>query len=217
MNAAGRHGRTVVGRNSELASIEAALVELEAGHGNALYLAGEPGIGKSTLARLAAGEAGKRGIPVFWGFAWETGGAPAYWPWTQALRPLVARFGTRREILEKLGQVLPEAAASTALHLQPEQARFQLLETVRALLESASSQAPMMLVFEDLHAADHDSLQMLHYVTRHLRSMPILMLGTFREADARTSQATEPLWLSVRDAEVLKLRPLLEEDVRELL
>ena len=214
---AGKAGRTVVGRDGELGTIMAALSELQAGHGHALYLSGEPGIGKSTLARLAAMEAETRGIPVFWGFAWETGGAPAYWPWTQLLRPIVERFAPNPELTGKLAQILPEAASGGDLHLQPEQARFLLLETVRALLESVGRETPMMLVFEDLHAADSDSLQMLHHVTRHLRSMPLLLLGTFRELDARTSRETGPLWQSLRDAEVLKLNRLVEEEVREFL
>lgn len=215
--AAGKAGRTVVGRDDELGTIIAALAELEAGRGHALYLSGEPGIGKSTLARLAAAEAETRGVPVFWGFAWETGGAPAYWPWTQLLRPIVERFAPKRELTGKLGQILPEAAAGGDLHLQPDQARFLLLEAVRALLESVSRRTPVMLVFEDLHAADSDSLQMLHHVTKHLRSMPVLLLGTFREVDARTSRETGPLWQSLRDAKVLKLKHLAEEEVRQFL
>ncbi|HEX5764703.1 MAG TPA: AAA family ATPase, partial [Woeseiaceae bacterium] len=215
--AAGRTRGSVVGRSLEAEAIAAALSGLENGRGHALYLAGEPGIGKSTLARLAASEAETRGIPVFWGFAWETGGAPAYWPWTQLLRPLIERFPASPEVRGKLAQILPESAGEGDLHLQPEQARFLLLEAVRALLASVSRQSPLMLIFEDLHAADNDSLQMLQHVTKHLRSMPVLLLGTFRELDARTSQETGPLWQSVRDAEVLKLARLAENEVREYL
>ena len=210
-------GGTVVGRDAEFQAIAGAISDLEDGRGHALYLAGEPGIGKSTLARMAANEAEARGIPVFWGFAWETGGAPAYWPWTQMVRPLVERFAPRPELTERLGQILPEAAGPSELQLQPEQARFLLLETVRALLEAASRQAPIMLVFEDMHAADNDSLQMLQHVTKHLRSMPVLVLGTFRELDARTSRDTGPLWQSARDADVFKLGRLKENEVREFL
>ena len=215
--ASGRTGRIVVGRDDELDTIRVALSELEAGRGHALYLCGEPGIGKSTLARLAAAEAETRGIPVFWGFAWETGGAPAYWPWSQLLRPIVERFAPNPVLSARLARILPEAAGSGDLHLQPEQARFLLLEAVRALLESVSRETPVMLIFEDLHAADSDTLQVLHHVTKHLRSMPLLLLGTFRELDARTSRETGPLWQSLRDGEVLKLKHLAEKEVREFL
>jgi tetratricopeptide (TPR) repeat protein len=210
-------GGTVVGRDAECQAISDALSQLQAGHGHAMFLAGEPGIGKSTLARLAAAEAENRGIPVFWGFAWETGGAPAYWPWTQLLRPLVERFAPGAELTDKLAQMLPGTAGAGDLQLQPEQARFMLLEAVRALLEAVSRQSQIMLVFEDLHAADNDSLQMLQHVAKHLRSMPVLLLGTFREFDARTSLDTGPLWQCVRDAEVLTLKRLLEQEVREFL
>lgn len=207
----------VVGRDAEVRTIAAALSQLEQGRGRCIFLSGEPGIGKSTLARLAAATAESRSIPVFWGFAWETGGAPAYWPWTQLLRPMIERFAPGGELIDKLGQVLPETASNRDLQLQPEQARFLLLEAVRALLEFIARQTPVMLIFEDLHAADSDSLQMLQHVAKHLRSMPVLLLGTFREVDARASLDTAPLWKSVRDAEVLKLGRLAEEDVRQYL
>lgn len=213
----GKAGRTIVGRDDELDTIGRALSGLQAGRGRALYLAGEPGIGKSTLARLAAAEAEARGIPVFWGFAWETGGAPAYWPWTQMLRPIVERVRPSAEMIATLGQIVPQGVAGGDLHLQPEQARFLLLEAVRGLLEAVSRSTPAMLVLEDLHAADSDSLQLLQHVTKHLRSMPLLLLGTFRELDARTSGETGPLWQSLRDAEVLKLGRLVEAEVREFL
>lgn len=214
---AGQSPAVVVGRDAELRTVSAALSQLEQGHGQSIFLSGEPGIGKSTLARLAAAAAESRGIPVFWGFAWETGGAPAYWPWTQLLRPMVERFVPGAELTDKLGQVLPETAPNRDLQLQPEQARFLLLEAVRALLESFARHTPLMLIFEDLHAADNDSLQMLQHVAKHLPSMPVLLLGTFREVDARTSQDTAPLWKSVRDANVLRLKRLAEDDVRQYL
>ncbi|HEX7719076.1 MAG TPA: AAA family ATPase, partial [Woeseiaceae bacterium] len=213
----GQSPGVVVGRDAELRTVAAALSELEQGRGQCIFLSGEPGIGKSTLARLAAAASENRDIPVFWGFAWETGGAPAYWPWTQLLRPMVERFTPGVELIDKLGQVLPETAPNRNLQLQPEQARFLLLEAVRALLEFIARQTPVMLVFEDLHAADSDSLQMLQHVAKHLRSMPVLVLGTFREVDARASVDTAPLWKIVRDAEVLKLGRLAEDDVRQYL
>jgi hypothetical protein len=49
-------------------------------------VSGEPGIGKTELARAFARAAANDGALVLWGSAWEEGGAPPYWPWVQVLR-----------------------------------------------------------------------------------------------------------------------------------
>ena len=206
----------LVGRSSEIASVTAALSDLDAGRGAMLLLSGEPGIGKSTLARLAARLGGNKGLPVYWGFAWEAGGAPAYWPWTQLLRSLT----DEQQQLDsgRLGQILPESlSTSETIALQPGQAEFQLLESVRQLLVDASRQSPIILVLEDLHAADADSLHLLSHLSRHVASMPVLLLGTFRELEARTLPSMEPLWRAARDATLIQLAQFDENEVREFL
>ena len=69
-------GKSLVGRSAEIDAIADALSTLSDGRGQVLMLAGEPGIGKSTLARLAADRAREQDIAVYSGFSWEDGGAP---------------------------------------------------------------------------------------------------------------------------------------------
>ena len=64
-------------------------------------LAGEPGIGKTSLADRAAAMAGARGFTVLWGRCWEAGGAPAYWPWL--------------DLIAELSRALDEATLARAL------------------------------------------------------------------------------------------------------
>jgi tetratricopeptide (TPR) repeat protein len=209
----------LVGRSAEIDVVRQHLDMLGERRGSVLLFAGEPGIGKSTLARESAKLAAVAGIPVYWGFAWEAGGAPAYWPWTQLLRSLAAARELPAESLGPLAQILPEVSkdGERRPELQPDQARFQLLESVRVLLTEATRDAPMVFVLEDLHAADSDSLQLLHYVARHSASLPILVLGTYRVVEARSSSGAEPLWRTGRDATVLELGHLHARDVRDYL
>lgn len=209
----------IVGRDAEIRAIFDAIKALGENRGRVLFFCGEPGIGKSTLARFAADRARDSGISVYWGFAWEAGGAPAYWPWTQLLRSLVADRNIPTESLSSLGQVLPEAdvAADKREDLNPEQARFRLLEAVRGLIDSSAHPTPLLLILEDLHAADSDSLNLLNHIVRHAASMPVLIVGTYREAEAKASQSAEPLWRSARDATVLHLSRLDENEVRQYL
>ena len=63
------------------------------GRGGLFLLVGAAGIGKTRLADEAARAAQARGLKALWGRCWETGGAPAYWPWIQVLRELVRPEG----------------------------------------------------------------------------------------------------------------------------
>ena len=59
-----------------------------AGRGQVLLLAGEAGMGKTTMLAEAAGYAESRGARVGWGWGWPGEGAPGYWLWTQVTRAL---------------------------------------------------------------------------------------------------------------------------------
>src|SRR6266516_2781422 len=103
MNVA-RTAGVFVGRERELRELEAGLEDALSGRGRLFLIGGEPGIGKSRLADELATLAKERGARVLWGRCWEAGGAPAYWPWIQALRAyvreqhpdtLLVQFGSR--------------------------------------------------------------------------------------------------------------------------
>src|ERR671935_82869 len=79
-------GGAFVGRETELAELMAGLDDALAGRGRLFLVVGEPGIGKSRLAEEVMRHARARGARVLVGRCWEAGGAPAHWPWVQALR-----------------------------------------------------------------------------------------------------------------------------------
>ena len=78
--------RRFVGRERELSELTAGLDEAASGRGSLFLLSGEPGIGKTRLAKEVADLAARREARVLWGHAWDGGGQPAYWPWVQILR-----------------------------------------------------------------------------------------------------------------------------------
>src|SRR5690348_2494433 len=82
-----------VGRSRELAVLFAELGQAATGDARLALISGEPGIGKTELARAFARAAAKDGALVLWGSAWEDGGAPPYWPWVQVLRSYARQAG----------------------------------------------------------------------------------------------------------------------------
>ena len=182
-----------VGRQEELDSLRARLDEASAGHGGLTLLVGEPGIGKSRLAEELVRYARGRGVDVLVGRCWEAGGAPAYWPWVQSLRSYLGEHETRtvREDLgtgaPEIAQVLPELRERLPDLPQPsrevEGARIRLFDALARFLRSASARRPLLVVLDDLHAADEPSLLLLRFVARELGDSRILLLGTYRSVD----------------------------------
>src|SRR5262245_11485558 len=79
--------RPFVGRLDEQAALASHIAAARDGHGRVVLVTGEPGIGKTRLVEEAT--AAVPGGHVHWGRCHETEGAPAFWPWTQALRSYV--------------------------------------------------------------------------------------------------------------------------------
>ncbi|WP_394835590.1 AAA family ATPase [Pendulispora rubella] len=185
--------RTLLGRGRELEDLAAALERALAGRGEVFLLSGEAGIGKTRLAEELAALAEQRGASVFWGRAWEASGAPACWPWLQVLRACAAT-----EVVPLL-----EAPADPR---HPEVEALRLGTAIAAFLRGMASRAPLVLVFDDLHAADLASLNLLQVVARELRHVRLLVVGTYRDLEARRApQVSTSLVKLAREG---TLRPL---------
>ena len=220
-------GGSFVGRKRELAELTAGLDDALAGRGRLFLLVGEPGIGKSRLAEELATRARARGALILVGRCWEAGGAPAYWPWVQSLRAYVrqAEPATLRRQLglgaADVAQLLPELR-DVLTDLPPdsatgsEGARFRLFDSVTTFLKRVAVVQPLVLVLDDLHAADEPSLLLLQFVARELAQSRVMIVGACRDVDptpadalkrALAELAREPVTLTV------PLAGLAEEDV----
>jgi tetratricopeptide (TPR) repeat protein len=183
-----------VGRQRELVELLTALDDALAGHGRLVLLSGEPGIGKTRLAEELADRAASRGADVLPGRCWEAGGAPAYWPWVQALRTFLrsmepevarARIGAGAsylaQMLPEVRDLVPDAAEPSAA--DPDSARFRLFDATATFLANAAAETPVVLFLEDLHAADTPSLLLLRFLAAQLATMPVLVVGTYRDVE----------------------------------
>jgi tetratricopeptide (TPR) repeat protein len=188
--------RPFVGRVRQQSELDGALDHVLAGEGSLVFLSGEPGIGKTRLLDRIDARATARGARVAWGRCWESGAAPAYFPFQAALASLWRALPDeeRRALATPetapAGQLVPGLSAlvpTPPAEGDAARARFLLFEAVAALLRLASRRAPVMLALDDLHDADRSSLALLSYLARDLRSMAVLIVGTYRDVEARLS------------------------------
>ena len=191
-------GETLLGREREMAALRAALASASRGRGRLVLLSGEAGIGKTRLADTFAVEARDQRRPVAWGRCWEAGGAPVYWPWVQAVRSLlrdVEADDLRRligpdgshiaQVLPEVRDVLPELADLG--DDDSDRARFELFDSFSRLLRNAARDGPVVLIFDDLHAADEPSLLLLRFVSMDLADTGVVVLAVYREGELAAS------------------------------
>ena len=188
--------RGFVGRAAVLERLDGALSEARSGATRTVFLVGEPGIGKTRTGEEAAARAEAAGLGVLRGRCFEGEGAPAFWPWVQVLRgwtrlaptgDLPVEFhGAAAEVATLCPDVsvrfpgLPERAAGS-----DEQTRFRLFDSVTRLLAFASGARPMLVLLDDLHWADRDSLGLLRFLARSPDAGSLLLIATYRDVEVR--------------------------------
>ncbi len=192
-----------VGRDREIAELCSGLGEAMEGRGRLFLIAGESGIGKTRLANELSVEASARGALVVQGSAWEGGGAPPFWPWVQVVRELALGLsgsdrprlreilGTSAPYLAQLVPAVRDALPDTppAPALESEHARFGLFDAIATFLRDRAYERPLVLVLEDLHWADGPSLLLTEFLARTLHNVPLMVLATYRDVDARRDPA----------------------------
>ena len=140
----------LVGRDSELTALVRLMSGLAAGHGSAVLIEGEPGIGKSALMRAAVAEAEGLGCQVFWGAGDELGQALPLLPLLDALRVREPSADARRATIVRL--LRGELAAGQGADVSA-----AIGEQILALIAEHAAAGPAVLVIDDLQWADRAS------------------------------------------------------------
>jgi DNA-binding SARP family transcriptional activator len=190
---------TMLGRETELAELERwtrGAAEEPAVRGERLMLlSGDPGVGKTRLLAEVASRAHTAGTLVLAGRATDENLVP-FQPFLEALggyvetvslaelRVVASRTGAElSRLIPELRRRLPELPPPEDGDSETE--RYRLFESVVDLLRelSASASAPVLIVLDDLHAADRPTLMLLRHLARASRSGSVSILGAYRATD----------------------------------
>ena len=216
-------------------------------HSPFLLLRGETGIGKTRLAEELSREAIEREWAVAWSRCYEQEREIPYHLWIEVLRKaMAATYGSPilqlqhqntsaklhsafdsatiqhlSTLLPELQQVLPQGIAHSSLSSAHEQ--LHLWEATRTFLTTLSLNHPLVIVLDDIQWADGSSLELLAYLTRHLRTQftqRILLLGTCRDTELEPVHPLRTLLIDLQREQAiitLNVQPLTNAQISTLI
>ena len=189
--------RHTVGRDRERALLEQAFGDAEAGRPALITVAGEPGIGKTTMVEefLDDLRASRRAHIARGRCSERLAGSEAYLPVLEALESLLVgedHQSGAQSLMTALAptwyaQVGPAGEGRTTdvgaqLELR-NASQERMKRELRAFLEGVTRQHPLILFFDDLHWADTSTIDLLGYLCSQFRSIRLLIVVTYRPTD----------------------------------
>ncbi|HKW68533.1 MAG TPA: AAA family ATPase [Terriglobales bacterium] len=197
-NSASRHS---VGRQKELSELRAGFASAVAGKGSCICVAGEPGIGKTTLVENFLAQLRERGENFLLAkgrCSERLAGSEAYLPFLEALQHLLRTHGNITE--QKLRKVAPSwyAQLFPLTESDPSDAAIQaysrsttkerIKREISAFLEEIAWLEPLILFLDDLHWADSSTIDLLAYLLTKFAGERILVIGAYRPSELLMSK-----------------------------
>lgn len=214
----------LIGREAEWEQLQAAWRRASGGTPHLALVSGEAGIGKTRLAEELLSWAGRQGVPTANARCYASGGKLAYAPVTAWLRAgaLRERLTALEPLwLTELARLLPELLVEQPDLPQPEPLieSWQQQRLFEALVQPFLARRPLLLLIDDLHWGDRETLAWLAYLLRARAPGGLLVLATLRtealSGDPRLSTLLRDLRRGRQLTEV-ELGPLDQEDVGAL-
>ena len=221
-----RRAGGIVGRHREVERLSALWSAAAAGRRQLLIVAGEPGIGKTSLVAELARVVQASGAVVLYGRC-DEGFATPLQPVAEALRQLVAAL-TPTRLRSQLGgrvadlaRLLPElsrgpAGAAPRSSSDPQNDQRLMFEAVSQLLATTARGTAVLVVLEDLHWADAATVALLRHIVAAQAPAALAVVATVRDAELA---ADHPLrggddahWLALGGLDAPELAALIEAD-----
>lgn len=203
----------IVGREAELAVVRRFLDEVASGT-RALFLAGEAGIGKSTIWQAALAEAGDRGYRVVSSRPTEA----------EARLPFAGLNDLFGDLLDDARPELPEpqqkaldVALLRATHAGPPPEPLAISLAVLGLLRVAVRSGPLVVAIDDVPWFDESSAGILEFALRRLDTEPIGLIAAQRTTGQGAALPAVAALLQDRQVVWLDVAPLALGDIDRLL
>ncbi len=213
----------IVGRDHEVQRLLARADAAVAGRGGVVAVVGDAGAGKSRLVREVVAHAQQVGMRVLRGRAVDSETSAPYRPVAEALLGAL-REGQPPEAVElrgfehHLGRLLPAWRQAPTPSREPEASSVLVSEGVVRLLRVLAGTSGALVVFEDVHWADAESLAVIDYLLDALPSERICCIVTSRP-DVRADGPAAGIIARIRrhvDAQVIQLGPLDDRHVTDM-
>lgn len=218
---AAQPGHVIAGREPELAVLRERWTQAVNGSPGIVLLCGEAGIGKTRLAEEVVAMVRATGGTVLQARCYETERSLLLQPLVDALRPELLRSSpaTLREIVGdrsgSLALLVPEIVDVLGPiprdQASPDTERRLAFEALATVLRRLASQAPVLLVLDDLQVAGLSTLDALHLLVRRAGDARLLVVATLR-----TEESREALSRLGDLAEQVHVGPLAAEAVESL-
>src|SRR3990170_3478019 len=208
----------LIGRDRECGALSERVGAASEGRGRVVFVLGEAGIGKSRLAREAADLAEARGLVVVRGRAVQAQTPVAYRPLTEALCSAVRAHGTPdapelAPFRTVLGRLIPDWRGTEP---EVEDSVVTLSEGVLRFLRVLAADRGCVVILEDLHWADPESLSVVEYLADNLAHERVLCLAVARAEERTAAVDLARAMQARRSTEVIEPARLTETEVAEM-
>lgn len=183
-------GSQLIGRDAPWQRLEGAWQAARGGQRQLVLVAGEPGVGKSTLINGFCAQA-DRGVHTVGQCVEQYGTGEPYLPMLEALNLLCRRdpavLGVLRQVaptwLVQLPWHLSETDRVALQHQVAGSTQERMLREMGELLERLAAERPLLLVLEDLHWSDPATVRLLDHLMRRRSMAKLMLVGSFRPAE----------------------------------
>ncbi|WP_242483450.1 BTAD domain-containing putative transcriptional regulator [Streptomyces sp. HSG2] len=200
----------VVVREQETERLAGLVEDVRRGRGHVVLVLGEQGIGKSHLVNEAMRVLVPAGARTVHGHSAYVPSALPYWAWEQVRRQLDSGDGPWEPLAEDATIGAEWTASRHFAH------RVRICQAVL----SAAKRSPLVLIMEDLHAADVSTLEVLHMLAKQVSGAPVLVLATLRDHELAKDPAMRRMVgriLQEGTALTLRLKGLTKEESGRLI
>ena len=217
---------TLIGRERDFARLYDAWLEVRRGTPRIMVVTGDPGVGKTTLTNAFVSTCQMEGAVVARAQAYDAERELPFAILAELIKQLTlqrAIGGADPEALSELSRVSPEIfnvfpGVPKPVEWSAEVVPLRLADSFLKAVEAATDEGPLVLVVDDVHAADNASAAILHMVARKLPRTRLLLILTGRTNELRTAAAPSALVsdTTVQALQGLELEPLSAEAAERL-